>query len=346
MASPSKRNLTSDAQDDCRVYRLMVEGAAGHALFTLDPQGYICVWPAVAESLYGYESADIDGQQLDHLFADDRGTQPPLSGLLPEAKGGIVDLEGWHERADGSVFWASCTLSPLTADEFVGYVVVSRDRTSHKQYTRMLERQNDRLEEFTNTLSHDIRSPLSVVSGRLSLYRETGDEEHLDAIEETTDRVGRLVENLRRVARQGEVVEQPQPIDIDTLLETAREGTLPSTADLEYVTVPTVMGNKVRLVQLFENILRNSAEHGGADVTVRVGPLNSGFFIEDDGPGIPDADHKRAFDHGYSTRSEGTGYGLSVVRSIVDAHGWEIDATNATDGGARFEITGVEFVGD
>jgi signal transduction histidine kinase len=62
-------------------------------------------------------------------------------------------------------------------------------------------------------------------------------------------------------------------------------------------------------------------DHGGENVTVRVGPLKNGFYIEDDGPGIPEAARERMFDHGYMTRENGMGYGVSIVRSVLDAHG-------------------------
>ena len=52
------------------------------------------------------------------------------------------------------------------------------------------------------------------------------------------------------------------------------------------------------------------------------------------------------FEHGYTSREDGTGYGLSIVRSVVGAHGWDIEVTEARTGGARFEITGIEFVSD
>ena len=324
-------------------YRRLVEGATDTALFMLDPEGTVTMWPAVARTLYGYGEDDAVGRSLDTLFADtDRS--PGLAELLADAKDRAREVEGWHERADGSVFWATTTLSPVRDDVFHGYTVVSRDTTARKQYERMLERQNDRLKEFADIISHDLRSPLTVIDGRLALYEETGEPEHLEVIEETTDRMEALVEDLLRVARQGQVVEHPEPTDIDAVLGTAVEGTLPEDATCGYESVPRVMADETRLVQLFENLLRNSVDHGGGSVAVRVGPLGDGFYVEDDGPGIPEGDRERVFEHGFTTRADGTGYGLSVVRSIVGAHGWDVVVTDAEGGGARFEVTGIEFV--
>jgi PAS domain S-box-containing protein len=328
------------------LYQRFLERVADQALFMLDPDGRISVWPKVARGLYGHGADEVVGQRLNHLFADRAESEPSIEDLLVEARRGPETIEGWHKRADESVFWAECTLSPLTNDEFDGYAVVCRDTTSRKQYERMLERQNDRLKQFTDILSHDLRIPLSVIDGRLHLYRETGEPEHLETIETTTERMERLVEDLLRVARSGRVVEEPEPTLISDVLERAREGALPASATCEYDPVRTVMADPERLVQVLENLLRNSVDHGGADVTVRVGPLEDGFYVEDDGPGIPEADRGRVFEHGYTTREGGTGYGLSIVRSTVGAHGWDISVSESEDGGARFEITGIDVVTD
>ncbi|MFB6156627.1 MAG: nitrogen regulation protein NR(II) [Haloferacaceae archaeon] len=325
-------------------YQRLLEAVADHALFTLDADGNIAMWPEVAQQLYGYDPDDVVGRQLDVLIAEPRGEPPPIEDLLAEAETGTVKPDSWHQRADGSVFWGSCTLSPLSDGDSDGYAVVVQDTTTRKQYERMLERRNDRLKGFTDILSHDLRTPLSTIDARLELFHETGEAEHLAAIEETTDRMERLVEDLLRVARQGQVVEDPAATDLGDVLDVAREGALPGTATLRYESVRPVMADPDRLVQMLENPLRNSAEHGGDDITVRVGPFRSGFYVEDDGPGIPESDRDRVFDHGYTTREDGTGYGLSIVRSIVGAHGWDVSIGSEDEGGARFEITGIEFV--
>jgi signal transduction histidine kinase len=85
-------------------------------------------------------------------------------------------------------------------------------------------------------------------------------------------------------------------------------------------------------------------EHGGDDVTVTVGPLTAGdgFYVEDDGPGIPPADRQSVFEFGETSNPNGSGLGLAIVATIADAHGWERRVTEAESGGARFEFAGVE----
>jgi signal transduction histidine kinase len=99
-----------------------------------------------------------------------------------------------------------------------------------------------------------------------------------------------------------------------------------------------------RLQQLFENLFRNAVEHAGDDVTIRVGALDGdGFYIEDDGPGIPEDKREKVFDSGFTTNRDGTGFGLAIVMEIVEAHGWQISVTEGDTGGARFEVTNVEL---
>jgi len=331
------------------VARRLLEDVSNHAIFMLDADGTIAAWPAPAAALYGHDAEAVLGRHVRLLFADDEDGAEPDSipeAFFAEPKTDPAEFEHWHRRADGSVFWGPLTLSPLWNDGFRGYAAVSRDTTKTKEYERMLERQNDRLKEFTDILAHDLRNPLNLIEGNLTLYEETGDEAHLEAIGETTDRMARLVEDLLRVARQGNVVTDPEPTDIGDVVDTAwRSLDVDSDATIRYETVRSVSGDFDRLCELFENLFRNAVDHGGDAVTVRVGPLDTGFFVEDDGPGIPDDRKEEVFDHGFSTRADGHGYGLSVVRTIVNAHGWDLVATDAQTGGARFEITGIDLLG-
>ncbi len=331
------------------VARRLLEGVSTHAIFMLDADGNVAAWPAPAATLYGYETTAVLDRHVRTLFADDEGAGDSDSlpeDFFDEPMDEPVEFEHRHRRADGSVFWATLTLSPLRDDGFHGYAAVCRDTTTTKEYERMLERRNNRLKEFTDILAHDLRNPLNVIEGNLTLYEETGDEEYLDTVDETVDRMARLVDDLLRVARQGNVVSDPEPTDIGEVVETVwRSIGEDSGATLTYEPVPSVSSDPDRLRELFENLFQNAADHGGDDAAVRVGPLDDGFYVEDDGPGIADGRETEVFDHGFTTSADGHGYGLSVVRAVVDAHGWEIVATGADNGGARFEVTGIDFLG-
>jgi len=107
-----------------------------------------------------------------------------------------------------------------------------------------------------------------------------------------------------------------------------------------------IQADKSRLQQLLENLMRNAVEHGGDDVTVRVGRAGeASFYVEDDGTGIPAASRDDIFEPGQTADPGGTGFGLAIVKRIAEAHGWRVRITDGPDGGARFEFGDVEFVG-
>ena len=157
-----------------------------------------------------------------------------------------------------------------------------------------------------------------------------------------------LIEDLLTLARGGDQVESPDPVVLQELAELAWENVATSMAQVcvETDNTRTLLADRSRLSQLLENLYRNAIEHSDEGVTVRVGELaeGRGLYVEDDGPGIPAEDRETVFEAGYSTAEGGTGFGLSIVEQVAEAHGWEIQATTGSDGGARFEITGVELV--
>ncbi|MFD1586081.1 histidine kinase N-terminal 7TM domain-containing protein [Halorientalis brevis] len=210
-----------------------------------------------------------------------------------------------------------------------------------RERERELRQQNDRLEEFANVVSHDLRNPLTVASGHVE---QIDDDAHADAIEQALGRMEEIIDDVLTLARQGEPVRNPDSVSLATVAEDAWEladtsgGALSVAADLQ------LLADESRLQQLLENLFRNSVDHGGADVSVSVGPVTgapTGFYVADDGPGIPVEERDRIFESGVSTAQDGTGFGLAIVRQVVEDHGWAITATESESGGARFEITGV-----
>jgi signal transduction histidine kinase len=116
------------------------------------------------------------------------------------------------------------------------------------------------------------------------------------------------------------------------------------TLETDGVDGTSLRGDRSLLRNVFENLFRNVTDHNDPPVTVTVGRIdgdNDGIYIEDDGAGIPDDERATVFDHGYTTSDDGTGFGLSIVDEIVETHGWHLLVAEGTEGGARFEITGV-----
>jgi signal transduction histidine kinase len=147
-----------------------------------------------------------------------------------------------------------------------------------------------------------------------------------------------LIDELLRLAR-GEELELTV-VSIQEITERAWGTVSSGSTDLILDADATVRAHESQLQRLFENLFWNAIEHGNAS-TIRVGLLDDGLFIEDDGPGIPPAERETVFDSGYSTDEGSPGYGLSIVKGIVETHTWDIKITEGNDGGARFEITGI-----
>jgi len=115
--------------------------------------------------------------------------------------------------------------------------------------------------------------------------------------------------------------------------------------DLVVDTDVTVLADEDRLQQLFENLFRNAREHAGTDVTVTIGTLDdeAGFFVSDDGSGIPVDERESVFEPGHSSKPTGTGLGLDIVRAITRGHDWSVEVTESSVGGTRFEFRNVQY---
>ncbi|SDY38599.1 sensor histidine kinase [Halobellus clavatus] len=207
----------------------------------------------------------------------------------------------------------------------------------HDRVTSELERQNERLEDFASVLAHDLRNPLNVVDGRLELARAECDSEHLAPIGQSVARMEVLIEDVLDLAREGRTVTETAWVDLAAVAEESWDHVATAEATLQIETDYAVMAERNRLKRLFENLFRNAVEHAGETVTVTIGSLDDGFFVADDGPGVPESDRQQVFELGYTTDEDGTGYGLAIVSEIVDAHGWSIEIGDSDDG-ARFEI--------
>lgn len=211
---------------------------------------------------------------------------------------------------------------------------------------RELRQQNERLEEFASVVSHDLRNPLAVAQGRVELAQQECESDHLDDASHAIDRSIGLVDDLLTLAREGSNVAEVEPVDLAATVDSCWQNVQTGDATLTVESTETIQADSSRLKQLLENLMRNAVAHGGENVTVTVGGFDDGFYIADDGVGIPPAEREQVFEAGYSTSNEGTGFGLSIVQEIANAHGWEVRITESETGGTRFEFSGVTTAPD
>jgi PAS domain S-box-containing protein len=298
----------------------------------------------------------------------DKGTGLRSLMLLPMGEFGTISVGETVPRALDDT------------DEFLARILATAGETalqSQEQRTDLrarqteLERQNERLEEFASVISHDLRNPLNVASLNRELAAEECDSEYLDGVERAHDRMAALIEDLLTLAREGQTLSEVTNVELGSLVSNCWRSVDTRGASLVVDADRTIRADRGRLRQLFENLFRNAVEHGstsdGSDAadtgaqgattggtesataadagpTVTVGDLPDGFSVADDGPGIPEAEREQVFEVGYSTTTDGTGFGLSIVEQVAEAHDWSIRVVESEAGGTRFEFTGVEFV--
>jgi len=251
------------------------------------------------------------------------------------------------------------------ADDYGRVYVSAVDITDRKERERKLRRKNELLDQFASVVSHDVATPLSIIGNKARLVQATGDPSHAEDIFEATRRVQELVDELHDLARQGEEVGETAPVALDAVVSEAWQSVESLGASLTVETSRTVQADRDRLRQLLANLLRNAVEHGSTNsdtqarrdtspenadavtasetvvtdtVSVTVGGFEDGFYVADDGPGIPDEERDRVFEQGFSTDDDGTGIGLAIVRRIADGHGWTVEVSESEAGGARFEV--------
>ncbi|UVE51838.1 GAF domain-containing protein [Haloferax larsenii] len=304
-----------------------------------------CVNQAFQET-FGYDAADVVGTDLlgrvipsedersDCEDDDYDACIPELLVAAGESYRGEV-----RRRTEDGIREFILNVVPLSPGEErgSGYAIYT-DITERKKRESELERQNERLEEFANIVSHDLRNPLSIARGNLELAKETGDEDRFDTALDALDQMEELIDDLLSLARRGQLVDETAPVEVASAARAAWSRTETADAQLTVSEGVKVEADKDRLVELLGNLFRNAVEHGRRDVSVTVGGLDGGFFVEDDGPGIEPERRDEVFEPGETTGGDGIGYGLTIVSSIAEAHGWSVIVTSGRSGGARFEF--------
>jgi PAS domain S-box-containing protein len=222
---------------------------------------------------------------------------------------------------------------------------VFRDISERIRRQRELQRQNERLDEFASVVAHDLRNPLNVAQARATLFEQDCESDHIESLRTALSRMEEIIEDTLTLARNGQRVGEMEAVDLGRTVGRCADVVEASPATLEIEDDVTIRGDPDRVRHIYENLLRNAVEHGGTDVTVRVGRADEQtVYCADDGPGIPEAEREPVFDPGYSSEPDGTGFGLAIVQRLAEAHGWEVTVTESEAGGARFEFRGVEFI--
>jgi len=292
------------------------------------------VWPGVADHVS--EPFDIVCPALAREIA-----VPPESDTVTEKIALTTDGENRH---------FSVTVSAVSRQDGTQaglYSILLRDITKLEQSVRQLQTQNERLDQVASTISHDLRNPINVAQGHTAILSELIEEQPLDpeaeqratdslaSLQGSHDRMLAIIDDVLTIAQEGKTVEETEVLDLSTVTSEAWAHVDTGAATLS-VEDGEVRADRSKLLSILENLFRNAVDHGPSDVRVEVTPTPDGFAVADDGPGIPADHHDSIFEYGYSTESDNTGLGLSIVRTMAESHGWSVDLDDTYDEGTRF----------
>jgi signal transduction histidine kinase len=265
-------------------------------------------------------------------------TCPTLGDLLDNSDETVT-----LRTADGDERTYDLSITPVSDhhNQHRGKLLVLRDITMLKQREWELREKNEELEEFAHVVSHDLRNPLNVAHGFATEARESENMETLDRSISAMEEMEELIDDLLTLAKEGRSIDETTPVEFESVAEEA----WPFVSDgptLVVESTGTIEADGHRLSELLGNCFRNAREHARPTVTVRTGVTADGFYVEDDGPGIPPDERDRVFESGVTNSESGSGLGLSIVANIAEAHGWSVSVEEGRDGGARFVFDGVE----
>lgn len=343
--------MTSDTESGSDL-RGFIESSPDAIVIANPETGKIVDVSQAAEEFFGYTQEELRSMDVIDLHpADEKERYRQIFQTHFERQPAVVS-----QFDDGSPLFAvtadgakipieinSWTIEDTDSDQplFQG---VFRDISERIRRQRELQHQNERLNEFASVVSHDIRNPLNVAQGRATLLDQECESEHIEPLQTALNRVEEIVEDTLTLARNGQHVDETEPVNLVNLLGSCWKVVDTASATLEFDDNITLRADPDRLQRIFENLFRNAIEHGGENVTVRVGKADyQTIYVEDDGSGIPEEERNAVLQAGHSSTADGTGLGLAIIQRLAEAHEWDFTLTESESGGARFEFSGVEI---
>ncbi|MBY4948679.1 PAS domain S-box protein [Cupriavidus respiraculi] len=347
------------------VLRLLVEGVKDYAIFMLDPAGNVMSWNAGAASIKGYPRDEVIGRPASIFYtAEDVAAGRPARELAVARETGRMEYEGWRVRKDGTLFWASVTITAVydDANELRGFAKVTRDMSERKRLVE-LEESSQRMSEFLATLSHELRNPLAPVRNAINTLRlepalSTTMAYCRDVIDRQIGHLTRLVDDLLDVGRitSGKIELRPASVEVAEFvmrgIEAAHVAIQSREQEVEVDLPPgpiQLRGDMTRLVQVVQNLLQNASKFSPVGSTILIrGVVEERvvlLHVTDHGRGISHNALDSIFNLFVQERrwqdpgEGGLGIGLSLCRSLVELHGGSISAHSAGPGhGSTFTV--------
>ncbi len=335
-------------------FRLLVEGIADYAVYMLDADGFVSSWNSGAERIKGYSAEEIIGQHYSCFYGDDdlRKGKPAMA-LREAAATGRFEEDGWRVRKDGSRFQANAILTALhdPKGKLVGFAKITRDLTESRRAEDAVQAAQAELArvirvstlgELTASIAHEVNQPLSAIvtnanASRRILASPAPDiedvQQALTEIAEAGTRAGEIISHVRALVKKG--APQKSPVDINLVILEVLD-IIPGVLEKQNVSLemelgpslPAVLGDRIQLQQVVLNLIMNGIEAMSAvpdrprALVIRSDARESGLevTVQDSGIGLDPRNIDHIFDTFFTTKPNGMGMGLSICRSIIEAH--------------------------
>jgi PAS domain S-box-containing protein len=339
------------------------------AIIAKDLNGIVTSWNKGAERIFGYTAVEMIGQPIALLAPPDQQNEMPA--ILNRIKGGerVDHYETVRLAKDGRRLHISLTVSPIHDNNgrIIGASKIARDITERKLAEETLTRQAGRLaranadlQQFAYITSHDLQEPLRTVLACTEMFLSNNgsalaDDQRLwlDLSVEAARRMTGMIKDLLTYAQS---VNEELPMEalrtadlLEWVIKDLHVAIESNRAQIVYECrqMPIVHGNKIALVQLFQNLIGNALKYRGPEpprieITVEPGNAKWLFAVRDNGIGIAPAYHERIFilfQRLYNREYPGTGIGLALCRKIIQTHGGEIWVESEVGQGATFKFT-------
>jgi len=331
-------------------------------VIAVDADKSISLFNKVAENLTGYKSDDVEGKNLDEILRIvDEQTESPLDNPVDKALNS-GRIESGSDRdclvaTDGTVRAVDVAAAPIRkSDEtMVGAVMVIRDVSREREIDRMKT-------NFVSSVSHELRTPLtSIKAYTATILRDPKmpkniRNEFLKVIDEESDRLTRLIENLLEVSKieSGAAEIEKQNVDVSAVINQAIS-TLQPLADEKYIRLKyepadelmTLPADQTKISSVVTNLINNAVkftpQYGQVTVKIERRGYELVISVSDTGVGIPKEALPRIFDRFYRVyrpgeQIQGTGLGLAIVKKIVAMHNGRIKVESKENKGSTFTV--------
>lgn len=330
-------------------------------LLTVDGDGFITSFNAAAEKITGHLLEEAYGKNIEEIFSE-----IDITSILSE-KGNLADserprLETWFKRKDGKEYYLGFSISQIkrSESEKVSTIIFFQDLTALKRMEKEL-RQADKLAAvggFAASIAHEIRNPLASISGSIELLEKDLASELKDDNKKLMGIVIREVERLNKLIGEFLNYASPSPpekkdVNLNAITNETIEMILNSEPKISDITIkvdegniPSIRADEGQLRQVIWNLTKNAADSidikGQIVITTRSALIGEEeaveFSIKDNGCGITDEESIKIFNPFYTSKQSGSGLGLSVVHSIIEAHGGLLTLNSIPGEGSTFSV--------